>query len=80
MGRTAALLYNAAGDRGLALRWNRNELPCFTVWRNTGAVETQLYAAPVVEPMPGGRRVYLAAGLSNAVTTSARLFCLEDED
>ena len=37
--RTMALLYNAAADRGCVLRWNRNELPCFTVWRNTGAVE-----------------------------------------
>src|SRR5947209_2602876 len=38
-GRTLALLYNAAADRGLAVRMNRNELPCFTVWRNTAAVE-----------------------------------------
>jgi hypothetical protein len=38
-GRTLALLYNAAADRGLALRWNRNELPCFTVWRNSAALE-----------------------------------------
>src|SRR5262249_18260100 len=39
MGRTLALLYNAAADRGLALRWNRHELPSFTVWKNTAAVE-----------------------------------------
>jgi hypothetical protein len=38
-GRTLALLYNAAADRGIALRWNREELPCFTVWRNSAAVE-----------------------------------------
>ena len=38
-GRTLALLYNRSADRGLAVRWNRNELPCFTVWKNTGAVE-----------------------------------------
>jgi hypothetical protein len=38
-GRTAALLYNAAADRGLLVRLNRNELPCFTVWKNTAAVE-----------------------------------------
>jgi hypothetical protein len=38
-GRTLALLYNRAGDRGLVLRMNRRELPCFTVWRNTAAVE-----------------------------------------
>ena len=38
-GHTLALLYTAAGDRGLALRWNRKELPCLTVWKNTGALE-----------------------------------------
>jgi hypothetical protein len=38
-GRTLALLYPAAGDRGVALRWNRNELPCLTVWKNTQALE-----------------------------------------
>jgi hypothetical protein len=38
-GRTLAMLYNAAGDRGLALRWNLNDLPCFTIWRNCAAVE-----------------------------------------
>jgi hypothetical protein len=38
-GRTLALLYNSAADRGMALRWNRNQLPCFTVWRNSAAVE-----------------------------------------
>jgi hypothetical protein len=38
-GRTLALLYNAAADHGLALRWQRKELPCFTVWRNSAAVE-----------------------------------------
>src|SRR5204862_1828458 len=38
-GRTLALLYNAAADRGLALRFHHQELPCFTVWKNTAAVE-----------------------------------------
>lgn len=38
-GRTAAMLYNAAADRGMVLHFNRNELPCFTVWKNTGALE-----------------------------------------
>src|SRR5205807_8001283 len=38
-GRTLALLYNSTADRGLLLRMNRNELPCFTVWKNTAAVE-----------------------------------------
>src|SRR5205823_2992404 len=38
-GRTLVMLYNAAADRGLAMRFNRQELPCFTLWRNTAAVE-----------------------------------------
>jgi hypothetical protein len=38
-GRTLAMLYNHAADRAIALRFNRQELPCFTVWKNTAALE-----------------------------------------
>jgi hypothetical protein len=38
-GRTLALLYNRAADRGLVLRFNRTALPCLSVWRNTGAID-----------------------------------------
>jgi hypothetical protein len=38
-GKTLALLYNRSADRGLVLRYNRKELPCFAVWRNTAAQE-----------------------------------------
>jgi hypothetical protein len=38
-GQTLALLANAAADRAVALRFSREELPCFTVWKNTGALE-----------------------------------------
>jgi hypothetical protein len=38
-GRTLAMLYNAAADRGLVLRVNHHELPCFTVWKSTVALE-----------------------------------------
>ncbi|HEV3204694.1 MAG TPA: aldose 1-epimerase family protein [Gemmataceae bacterium] len=38
-GRTLAMLYNSAADRGIVLRFNRNELPCFTVWKNTAGLE-----------------------------------------
>jgi hypothetical protein len=38
-GHTLVVLYNRAADRGLVVRLNRKELPCFTVWRNTAAVE-----------------------------------------
>jgi len=33
-GRTQVLLRNAAGDQGVSLKFNRNELPCFTLWKN----------------------------------------------
>jgi hypothetical protein len=38
-GQTLALLVNAAQDRAVGLRFNRAQLPCFTVWKNCGAVE-----------------------------------------
>jgi hypothetical protein len=38
-GRTLVMLYNAAADRGFAMRMNHTELPCFTLWKNTAAVE-----------------------------------------
>src|SRR5205814_106715 len=38
-GRTVAMLYNHAADKAVALRFNRQELPCFTVWKNTAALE-----------------------------------------
>ena len=38
-GATCVLLRNRAGNLGSALRFNLNELPAFTVWKNTGARE-----------------------------------------
>lgn len=38
-GRTLAMLYNSTVDRAMVLRWNRRDLPCFTTWKNTAAVE-----------------------------------------
>ena len=38
-GQTLAVLLNATADRAVALRFSRRELPCFTVWKNTGAIE-----------------------------------------
>jgi len=38
-GKTLAMLYNKAVDRALVLRMNHQELPCFTVWKNTAALE-----------------------------------------
>jgi hypothetical protein len=36
-GDTLALLRNAAGDKGVSLHFNRNQLPCFTLWKCTQA-------------------------------------------
>lgn len=34
--RTLTMLRNRAGDKGVALRFSRTELPAFTLWKNTG--------------------------------------------
>lgn len=36
-GETVALLCNAAADCGLSLRFNVDQLPCFSLWKNTQA-------------------------------------------
>jgi hypothetical protein len=36
---TLAMLTNAATDRAVALRFSPDELPCFTVWKNTAGLE-----------------------------------------
>ncbi len=38
-GQTLAVLVNAAADRCVVVRFSTEELPCFTLWKNTGAVE-----------------------------------------
>jgi len=36
-GRTQALLRNAAGNQGVSLKFNKNQFPCFTLWKNRQA-------------------------------------------
>ena len=36
-GRTRALLRSSAGDRGVSVKFNKNQLPCFTLWKNQQA-------------------------------------------
>lgn len=38
-GQTTSLLKNAHGTRGALLGFNTHQLPCFTVWKNTTAIE-----------------------------------------
>jgi len=47
-GRTVTMLYNHAADRAIALRFNRQELPCFTVWKNTTSLDDGYVAG--IEP------------------------------
>ena len=37
-GWTVAMLENAARNKGVAVRFNLNQMPCFTQWKNTGSV------------------------------------------
>ena len=37
-GATLAMLRNAGADRALILRFNKNELPAFTQWKNTASL------------------------------------------
>ncbi|MEK6249989.1 MAG: aldose 1-epimerase family protein [Planctomycetales bacterium] len=39
-GKTIALLKNAAGDKGTAIRWSTEQLPYLTIWKNTAATQT----------------------------------------
>jgi Domain of unknown function (DUF4432) len=36
--RTLAMLRNQAGDKGVALRFRTDQLPAFTLWKNTGGL------------------------------------------
>ena len=36
-GRTQVLLRNAHGEKGISLYFNKRQLPCFTLWKNTQA-------------------------------------------
>lgn len=37
--RTLAMLHDASSSKGVVLRFDRSTLPCFTVWKNTMALE-----------------------------------------
>lgn len=37
-GQTRALLHNREASRGVSLSFNKNQLPCFTIWKNRQAI------------------------------------------
>ncbi|MFG0332035.1 MAG: aldose 1-epimerase family protein [Maioricimonas sp. JB049] len=78
-GRSLALLHNAAGDRGTSIGWSVQELPYFTIWKNTTAVEDGYVTG--LEPATGypyNRRVERAAGrLATLGAGESRTFRLD---
>jgi galactose mutarotase-like enzyme len=82
VGQTQALLKNAAGDRGVSLRFNKAQLPCFTLWKNrqaaidgyvTGLEPATNFPNPRTFEKEKGRVVVLQPGESRtfAVTLEA---------
>ena len=62
-GRTQVLLHNAAADRGVSLTFAVAQLPCFTLWKNTGAIADGYVSG--LEPgtgFPNPRRIERQAG------------------
>jgi hypothetical protein len=81
-GSTGTLLANASGTKGVSLGFNRRQLPCFTLWKNTAALEdgyvTGLepatnYPNPRSYEAEQGRVVTLAPGGSHAMELSFAL-------
>jgi hypothetical protein len=78
-GRTLVLLRNREGRAGVALRFAKSQLPCFTLWKNTGGLQdgyvTGLEPAtnyPNPKPFEAqrGRVVTLAPGGSRVAETT----------
>jgi hypothetical protein len=78
-GRTLALLRDRAGSKGVALRFATAQLPCFTVWKQTGGIKdgyvTGLepatnYPNPKPFEQARGRVVRLAPGASHVAETT----------
>jgi hypothetical protein len=78
-GRTLALLRNRAGSKAVALRFATAQLPCFTVWKQTGGLKdgyvTGLepatnYPNPKPFEKDRGRVVQLGPGASQVAETT----------
>ncbi len=79
---TLAMLRNAAGDKGCVLRYSKRELPCFTLWKNPGAVSdgyvTGLepgtnYPNPKAFERRQGRVVTIAPGASYTINLTVEV-------
>jgi hypothetical protein len=72
-GQTQAMLVNAAGDQAMSLKFNKRQLPCFSLWKNrqaaadgyvTGLEPATNYPNPKSFEKRQGRVVMLAPGES----------------
>jgi hypothetical protein len=86
-GNTLVLLRNAAGDRGVALRFDLRQLPCFSLWKSTQGLHEGYVTGlePAVNfPNPhafekdNGRAPVLAPGASFVAETT--LLALDTRD
>lgn len=86
--RTTAMLHNAAADRGVALRYRVDQLPCLTLWKNTDTLK-QGYVTGI-EPGSGfpynraverqaGRVPTLAPGASREFTIDYAVLADHDQ-
>jgi hypothetical protein len=80
--RTAVLLRNRTGDKGVALRFSTRELPCFTLWKNqrgmregyvTGLEPATNYPNPRPFEAERGRVVSLVPGASWSAETTLEI-------
>ena len=78
-GRTHVLLHNAAADRGVSMSFALEQLPCFTLWKNTGAIADGCVTG--LEPgtgFPNPRPVERQAGrVPRLAPGEARCFALD---
>jgi hypothetical protein len=58
-------------ERGVALRFNRQDLPCFTVWKNTGALEDGYVTG--LEPATNGGETRMRTALRRLAPAHAGL-------
>ncbi len=61
--RSGVLLQNASADRGASMQFSTDELPCFTLWKDTGSVDDGYVTG--LEPgtsFPHNRKVEREAG------------------
>lgn len=86
--RTVAMLRNRAGDRGVALRFDIDDLPCFTLWKSAGGLAEGYVTG--LEPATGypnprpfeqrqGRLVPLGPGGSRVAVTTMQVLGTTEE-